>query len=153
MGGWVSPRAGLDVLDEKKNLLYLPGFQPLVVQVKCLQPLLCAENAVNPEKPTYTSNIVGDVTRYLCKYKCIVGCDTEFSGRTSPVLQMNLKKAAGSFSKLHRVTFQKSFLLFHSFLQCILISQHREQNCALKSKGNRRENRKAGRMSKYFVSC
>ena len=31
IGGWVGPRAGLDVLEERKNLLPFPEFEPWVV--------------------------------------------------------------------------------------------------------------------------
>jgi hypothetical protein len=37
----------------------------------------------------------------LYKYNCILRCDTEFSDGNSPVFQMNLMEAAGTFSKLH----------------------------------------------------
>jgi hypothetical protein len=33
IGGWVGPRAGLDVLGEEKNLLPLPGFEPQTVKL------------------------------------------------------------------------------------------------------------------------
>jgi len=78
----------------------------------------------------YTSNIVRGARLYLYKYNCIFGCDIKFSERNSPEFQVNLMKAAGSSTKLHQVTFQKTSLLFHSFLQCTLVSQHREQNGA-----------------------
>jgi len=31
IGGWVSPRAGLDVLEERKNILPFPEFETWVV--------------------------------------------------------------------------------------------------------------------------
>jgi hypothetical protein len=32
-GGWADPRAGLDLLEEKKNLLPLRGFKPRIMQL------------------------------------------------------------------------------------------------------------------------
>jgi hypothetical protein len=71
------------------------------------------------------------------KHKILRGvtqCDNEFSDRNSLVFQINLLKAAGASTKLRRMTFQKTFLLFRTFVNATYFTEPGEERYVIKQK-------------------